>query len=194
MNKIIKKQTIEKFLESLSSKSPIPGGGTAAALAGTLAASLVEMVTNLTIGNQNYVKVKKEIEELNEQSTKFKKRLLELADEDSKAFEEVVAAYRIEKSNQSRESRIEKALKQATEIPLETALLSNEVNKLARVISKIGNKHAQSDALSALYLSKAATFAALENVKINLRSITDKRFKKRIEDGINNLGLPNCRC
>jgi formiminotetrahydrofolate cyclodeaminase len=167
----IKEQKIKDFLEVLSSKSPTPGGGAAAALVGAMAAALVEMVINLS------QKLKGKRQKLGE-IRRLRNHLLELADKDVIAFDAVMAAYRSKKG-------IQEALKNATEIPLQTALLSNEVLDLAKEISKKGNKNAASDAKSALYMAKAARASALENVKINLDLIKDVKYNKKVLTRIN---------
>ncbi len=172
----IKQQKIEDFLDKLSSNSPTPGGGAVAALVGAMAASLVEMVANLTIGKKGYEKQQKDVEILRYKAVNAKKKLLDLADEDVKAFDQVLTAY---KSKDKK--RIEKALMKATEIPLGTAKVSSELEKVAARIAKIGNKNANSDANTAMHLSQAAKLSALENVRINLKLINSEAFKKRIK-------------
>lgn len=151
----IKDKKIEDFLEELSDKSPTPGGGAVAALSGAMAASLVEMVLNLT--KDEGLKTK------NLQKTrKLRVELLKLADEDIIAFDGVMAAYRSKSS-----PRIKKALVYATQVPEKTKALCKEVEKLARVVEKYGNKKALSDAKTAVLLSVAAQGSAEENIKIN---------------------------
>lgn len=166
MNKI-KNQKISDFESCLSSKSPTPGGGAVAALSASLAAGLCEMVINLTKEDTG-IKIKR-VEILRE-------RLLELADEDVKAFNAVMASYR-----EKNKKEIEKAFKGATIIPLETARLSEEIKKFAYILTKRGNKNTYSDAKTAYYLSDAARKSAIENVKINLKYIKDKKWKKKIK-------------
>lgn len=162
----IKDQKIEKFLEELSSSKPTPGGGSVAALTGAMAASLVEMVANITIGKKGYERVEKDIKILRYKAIKAKKELLELADEDVKAFEQVMVAYKSKDKN-----RIKKALVFATDVPTKTAKFSKDVAELAKKISKIGNKNAYSDAMSSFHLAKAAVESARENIKINQMAI-----------------------
>lgn len=145
----IRDQKISKFLGELSSKSPTPGGGAVAALTGAMAISLVEMVVNLTKG-------------LKLDTGNLKKELLSLADQDCKAFDGVMAAYRSKSK-----SKIIKSLKKAIEIPQKTLTLSQKIEKLAKQVVKKGNKNALSDAKSAIYLARAAQKAAKENIDIN---------------------------
>lgn len=184
MNKKIKDQNIEELLRNISSKSPTPGGGSVAAISGSLAASLVEMVCNLTIGKEKYKSQEKEIEEINKKASKLKNDLLNLADEDSQAYEEVIITFKIPKRDEERNLKIKNALKKATLIPLETAKKSEEVLSLSQRILEIGNRNALTDAKTATYLSKAGIKAALENVNINLSSIKDDGFKKEIKPSI----------
>jgi len=176
----IKDKKIKEFLEELSSDSPTPGGGAVAALVGSLAASLVEMVASLTIGKKGCEKVNEKMKRVRKQAINLKQKLLLLSDKDVKVFNQVMRVYRLAKEEKGRKIKIQNALKKATEIPLETAVLSNEVLKLAREVTKKGNKNARSDAKSAEFLAKAAIGSALENVKINLDSIDDLEWKKKI--------------
>ncbi len=163
----INKQTIEKFQKELGSKNPTPGGGVVAALSGQLAASLVEMVCNLTIGKEGYEKVQAETIRIHKNAIEIKKRLGDLAEEDSKAFQKVMESYRIDKGNLKRKEQIIKSLKYAIAVPLEVRKLTQELKILAEKTAKIGNKNTASDAKTAIYLSEAAGKAAQENVKIN---------------------------
>ena len=91
---MINKQTIERFQIELGSKNPTPGGGVVAALAGSFAASLIEMVCNLTIDKKGYEKVQKAILKIFKDTTELKKKLTKLAEEDKKAFDKVMIAYK----------------------------------------------------------------------------------------------------
>lgn len=158
MNKI-KDQKIEQFLERLASKNPTPGGGAVAALIGATAASLVVMVCKLT-------KEDSSVKRITNNANNLKSQLLNLADEDCEAFDEVVAAY---KSKNKR--KIKKAFQKAIMVPGDTKRLSKKVERLARVVIKRGNKNAESDAKTAVYLAVAAQKSAEENIKINKRAI-----------------------
>ena len=155
MNRI-RNQSIENFLEELASKKPTPGGGAAAAVAGATGASLVEMVGNLTKGNSEAGKIARKAKTLG-------RELLRLADEDVEAFDAVMRAYK----SRNKED-IKDALIKAANVPSRVAKLSIELIALAKIIGKIGNKNAISDAKTALYLAEAAKKGAEENVKINL--------------------------
>lgn len=171
-----KNDSLNTFLTKVASKEPTPGGGSVAALSGALSASLIEMVCNLTLGKKGYEKSQREIKEIASKAKSIGKRLLDLVDEDSMAYQEVMKAYKLPKERKDRSGRIEKSLKHAALVPLETAQLSNELGILSARIEKIGNKNAVTDARSAQYLARAAKLSALENVEINLKYIKDKNF------------------
>ena len=150
---------MKDFLDSLASKNPTPGGGAAAAVAGAMAAALVEMVVNLS-------------KNLELKTGNLRTRLLALADEDAKAFDEVMAAYKSKSK-----VRIKKALLKAIEVPEETKKLSKDVEKLARIAAKRGNKNAVSDAKTAIHLAQAAQKSAEENIKINKKFLTKLGYR-----------------
>ena len=170
---IINSQTLKKFQEELGSKNPTPGGGVMAALAGSFAASLIEMVCNLTIDKKGYEKVQTDILKIHKEVLKLKKRLTNLAEEDKKAFDKVMKTYKSKDKN-----GIKKSLKYAIEVPFEVRKISQELEKIGVRVSKIGNKNTISDAKTAIYLAQAASKSALENIKINqnllLKSISTK--------------------
>lgn len=182
---IIKEEKIKDFLDDLASKKPTPGGGATSAVAGAMAAALVSMVAKLTV-----VKAKdkgKEFEEIEEKAERLRKELLLLADEDCQAFERVMQAYRTKKEEPGRLRKIQKALEEASQVPLETAEKSVAVVKLANDCAREGNQNAVSDARVALELATAAVYGALENVRINLESIKDSKFGEEIKEKIDNL-------
>lgn len=163
----IKDQKISKFLEEVSSKAPTPGGGAVAAIAGAMAASLVEMVCNLTIGKKGYEKHTKALTEDIKIAKKDRIILMDLADADVAAFNSVMAAY---KSKDKK--RIGSALKLAMDVPAKVVGYCMEIGDIASELVKIGNKNAKSDALTAQYLAEAGIQSAKENVKINAEALT----------------------
>lgn len=175
------KDSIHSFLGKVGSKSPTPGGGTVAAMTGAMAASLVEMVCVLTIGKTGYEDVWAEMESIRSEVSNISKELLDLADDDAKAYDGVVFAFRLPKGDAKKEKKIQDSLKKAALIPLETARRAAAVLDFAENVLAIGNKNASSDAKTAIYLSKAAIKSALENVEINLASIKDRKFKGEIK-------------
>lgn len=179
----IKERKIEEFLEQVASNAPTPGGGAVAAVTGATAAALVEMVINLTKNDPT----SSSIRGARERVVELRKALLNLADEDAKAFDEVMFAFKLSKDDAGRQGKIQKAFKGAAETPLKIAKLSKEVNLLAQEVLKIGNKNAASDAKTAIYLSEAAINSAVANIEINLAYIKDEEFKAGIQKEVASL-------
>jgi formiminotetrahydrofolate cyclodeaminase len=162
----IKDQTIEGFLDSVASKSPTPGGGAVAAVTGAMAASLVEMVCNLTIGKKNYPDVQDEMIRVAEKASELSQELLNLADSDSEAFEKVMEAYKT-----TDKEKIKGALLLAIEVPQKVAELCENVREFAEIVAEMGNKNAHSDAVSAEHLAFSAIQSAQENIEINKKAL-----------------------
>ena len=177
----IRDESVWALLERFSAATPTPGGGSAAALVGSVAASLVAMVAGLTLGKKSYQAVEPEMRRVLAEAIKLRDELVELADRDSDAFNAVMAAYRLPKEAESdraaREQAIQAALKGATEIPHQTALCCSRVLELAEVVVARGSKSALSDGGAAAVLAEGALQAALLNVAINLASLSDETVK-----------------
>ena len=97
-------KSVEGFLDELSSSSATPGGGSAAALMGSMGAALVSMVANLTTGKKKYEAVEKEVVSILEQSEKLRKQLIEAINKDIEAFDTVMAAYGLPKDTDEQNS------------------------------------------------------------------------------------------
>lgn len=174
-----------EFLNKLSSASPTPGGGSVSALAGAQAAALVAMVCNLTIGKKKYADVEDEMQELLENAMIEEKELLHLVDLDAEAFDDVMDAFKLPKTNDEekavRREAIQRALIKATEVPLRTMEHSIEVMRMARIAAEKGNVNSISDAGVATLLASTAVEGASYNVRINLGSIKDEHFITEIQ-------------
>jgi formiminotetrahydrofolate cyclodeaminase len=156
----------------LASREPIPGGGSAAALAGAMGASLVAMVAELTIGRADAAEHQSHLVELRDEAVAHQQLLLDLAEQDARAYGSVVAARRMPKETEaersSRAAAMRRTMVAAAEIPLLTAGAAIDVLELARAIAPIGNPNAVSDAGVAAQLAAAAVRGAILNVRINL--------------------------
>jgi formiminotetrahydrofolate cyclodeaminase len=93
--------TIRDFMKTLSDGTPTPGGGSVAALSGAMAAALIEMVARLTRGSKKFESAWADMEETLQKVEPLRRRLLELTDEDSSAYNEVIEAFRLPKENAS---------------------------------------------------------------------------------------------
>lgn len=177
-----KDRTIAQFLNELSSSTPVPGGGSAAALAGAFAAGLICMVSNLTIGRRNYEAIEPQMKRILAEAQACRDELLELSARDANAFENVMRAYKLPKETteqtQKRKQDLEKALREATRVPYRVAEICAQLLGFSKVLAEQGNKNAVSDAGVAACLAEAALQGALLNVTINLRLMEDQSFKE----------------
>ncbi|GAB4544311.1 MAG: cyclodeaminase/cyclohydrolase family protein [Anaerolineae bacterium] len=186
-----KDRQVQTFLEELAGSSPTPGGGSAAALAGAMGAGLISMVCRLTIGRKRFADVENEIRDVLEEAEALRIRLTDLADADSQAFDQVMAAYGLPKETQeqgaARQTAIQTALQNATQVPLETVRACARVVKLAaQVIAKI-NPNALSDAGAAALLAEAGLRAAQLNVAINLGAIDAPEFVQETQEDLHRI-------
>jgi formiminotetrahydrofolate cyclodeaminase len=164
----------EDLLDRFASADPTPGGGSAAALAGALAAALVEMVASLPKTRTGAPDERVKLDAAKASAAKAGGRLRQLVDEDTDAFNAVTGAYRMprvtEDEKAARSAAIAKAMRQATEVPLETCERAGEVLRAAAQALAHGNPSAASDARTAMALCRAALDAGGENVRTNLTS------------------------
>lgn len=183
--------TLKEFNEKVCSSDPVPGGGSVSAIAGSLAAALSQMVSNLTIGKKKYAEHEELMKEISEKAEKIKNKLLLLADEDSESFNVLMKSFKLPKTTEEeikiRNSEIEKATFYAAEVPLKTAKTSFEILDLACSLVEYGNKNAVTDAAVSAMMSRTAVLGALYNVKINLSSLPDSERKNKIINEISEL-------
>ena len=177
-------KTIEGFLDEVGSKAPTPGGGTVAALSGALGAALVQMVGELTRGSKKYADVAEEFGVVACEAAGLRNDLVKLMDDDSAAFDKVMAAFKLPKDDPERKAKIQEATIGASEAPLQTARKCLEVMEKALVAAERGNKNAISDAGTAAALARAGIRGAAYNVRINVGSIKDEATGRRLEDAI----------
>lgn len=172
---------IQYYIDKLASSSPEPGGGSAAALVGSLGAALVGMVGNLTLGKEKYEGVQDEVRRLLQRSESVRADIQRLIQEDTEAFSGVSAAYKLPKETEAqkkaRSEKIQEALKgAATEVPFQVCEKSLDVARFSKTAAEIGNVGAVSDAGVAVLFADACAQAAAMNVRINLNSIRDEAF------------------
>jgi len=168
----------DSFLEGLAAGSATPGGGSAAAYTAAMAASLVAMVARLTIGKKKYESVQDRMTAIVDEADQLRGALEDAVHLDAEAFRSVMKAYSLPKGNEdekiARKEAIERAIRRASEVPLDVATKSTRVLELVREVATDGNVNAITDAGSAGALAMAAITAAGMNVKINALSASDK--------------------
>ena len=170
--------TLREFQDALASSDPTPGGGTAAAVALGQATALTRMVAQLTLGKEKWQEGWIAAEKAEEIAQRTYLRAGELAQLDSDAFDEVMAAFRMPKTNDDeigiRRNCIRQATLKASEIPYETVVLGMELLSCQEALALKGNGNAVSDVGVAALLTSAAVKGALFNVEINLQSLPDE--------------------
>jgi formiminotetrahydrofolate cyclodeaminase len=180
LNVMLTELTIQQFLAELASGSATPGGGSAAGLAGAQGAALLSMVCNLTIGRQKYADMENAMQEALDKAERLRLRLMELVEEDTRAFDGVMAAYRLPKDTPeqkaARSAAIQAGLKEATRTPMETLKACVAVLELAPAVVSQGNPNVISDGGAGVLAAHAGMMTAALNVRINLNAIKDERF------------------
>ncbi len=166
------------FIESLAAGTATPGGGSAAAYAGAMAAALVGMVARLTLGKKKYAEVEAQMQSVLESADKLRADLTAAVQDDSAAFDAVMDAFKLPKDTEEQQSAradaIEQAYLHAADVPLRAARAAVATLGLAAVIAEKGNVNALSDAGSAAYLAKAALAGAALNVRANAAVVKDR--------------------
>jgi glutamate formiminotransferase/formiminotetrahydrofolate cyclodeaminase len=180
--------TLDGWIEELAGPNPVPGGGSAAAMAGTLAGALVAMVARLTIGRKAYAAADARARAILVEADTLRGELRRLVDEDAAAYAQVSEAYRLPKDDPKRVAGIDTALLGAAQTPLEVARRADRIITLAREIGTIGNKNARSDALVAEQLGRAALEGAVENVRVNVAALSDPGSGKALLTAAETLG------
>jgi formiminotetrahydrofolate cyclodeaminase len=177
--------TATELLDRFASVDPTPGGGSAAALAGATAAALVTMVCRMPKTRTGDPAERARLDEALADARTTGDRLRRLVDEDSAAYDAVVAAYKLPKATDaeraSRKRAVEAAVSVATDVPLRTAEACLAVLAAAQVAAEEGNPNAASDARTAAALAWAGLRGAAENVRINLGSAGASPARDRIE-------------
>lgn len=175
---------LPELLGRFADKQPVPGGGSAASVAGALAASLGAMVGSLTEGKAGYEAVSAEACELRHQAETLQATLLGAATDDAAAFDGVMNAMALPKATDAekavRRDALQAALKGAAEAPLAAARACIETGELCLRLLAIGNKNASSDAAVGTLLAATGAECALLNVAINLASIKDEPYVARL--------------
>jgi formiminotetrahydrofolate cyclodeaminase len=183
--------SVSDFSVALASDTPAPGGGSAAAAAGASGAALLAMVVRLTLGKEKYRASWQELEPLAGRLEAARVRLLELVDEDTVAFDAVVAARRLPKDTPEAAARRTRAVDEAnilaTTVPVQTAFFAHEALKTAPAVLEKGNPSAASDAWVAALLLHGAALGALANVRINLPGVSDPELSRGFRDDADDL-------
>ena len=182
---------VSEFLDALACKDPTPGGGSSAALGGALAAGLVSMVCNLTIGKKGYEGAEERMRAILAESEALRAELPALLEADTQVYGRVMDAYRLprktDEDKAARKEAIQAALREASEVPMAIADRCARVVDLALPAAEHGNTWAVSDAGVGALLAEACMHAALLNVSINMASIDDPEYVAGLQERMNAL-------
>jgi formiminotetrahydrofolate cyclodeaminase len=173
MSTPLRDQSVQSFLDQLASSSPTPGGGSVAALTGALAAGLVSMVCQLTVGRPRYAAFEAEAQAILAQSEAIRARLTDLIQIDVVAYSTVAAAYKLPKDDPTRTAAIAAAMVVATDVPLQIAEQAAALLPLALPVAQQGNRTAVGDVVAGAQLAVACVHAALINVDANVGLLAD---------------------
>lgn len=157
-----KDKTLQEYLDQLARREPVPGGGSAAALAGAMAVGLISMVTNYSIGRKSNTKaIDKQLNKILSKSEPIRQRLLELSSLDSEAYLKVTAARQLDKKAQNQ------AVRTARAVPQEICKLCYKAVQLTPYLAEKGNPYLLSDVEVALELLMSAFNGARIMVRVN---------------------------
>ena len=178
------KDSLGNFSELVAAATPTPGGGSVAAHAAELAASLGQMICNISIGKKKYLDVEPRLVEIKGELERLGARLRELVSIDAESFEAVLAAYRLPKETTdeqaARKEAVRSAGRAAVYTPLETAERASEVLGLLAEVGKIGNQNAFSDVTVGAQLASLVVRGAFYNVGVNLEMLEDAEEAGRL--------------
>jgi len=173
----------EDFIDLLSTDSPAPGGGSVAALCGSMSTALTSMVCALTHNKKGYRDKNEKMDESGAKAQELKEQFTADIDRDTDAFNKIMVAFKLPKKGEEnkkvRKKAIQKATKDATMVPFGVLGRCKQSAELARIVVEEGNRNSISDAGVAALTARAAAEGAYLNVKINLQDIEDQDFKKK---------------
>lgn len=178
--------TVTGFLEKTYGSDPVPGGGSVSALCGSLAASLGQMVTGLTIGRKKYLDVESDMLRLAPEMEEARNKFINFIDEDAAAYQIVFDAFKLPKATEEekaiRKEAIQKATLAAALVPLEVARTAVGIMDSIQEIAVKGNKNAITDCCVAMMCARTAAFGAILNVRINLSGLDDREVATQLEE------------
>jgi glutamate formiminotransferase / formiminotetrahydrofolate cyclodeaminase len=187
---LVRKSTFD-FVDEVSRDTPAPGGGSVAALAGALGAALGGMVANLSIGKGEYDERYDELCALADRAQELKDALVRAVDEDTQAFDAVMAGMRMpqdtDEEKAARGEAIQEGYKAATRVPLATVELCRDALEVCLSLVRMAPKDMMSDVGMGALAARAGLVGAGYNVRINLKSISDKDFRKEMRSGLEGL-------
>ena len=172
---------IKDYLAELASKKPAPGGGSVAALTGAIGIATLEKVVNFTVGKEKYKNSEKEMKELLAKCIKLRDDFNRLCTEDAVVYGKLREAFKMPKDSDEREKNVQKALKDAVDVPLQVCRKSCEAMSLCLPIVHSGNENLITDTEIASIMFMASFRSGLLNIEINFKSLKDKKFVDKLK-------------
>jgi glutamate formiminotransferase/formiminotetrahydrofolate cyclodeaminase len=176
---LLAEQTLTEFVESTAAESPAPGGGSVAAAVGALGSALGTMVANLSAHKRGWDERWEEFSDWAERGKALYAELLRLVDEDTAAFDGILASFRLPQSSEAERSERHRAIQQATkraiEVPLQVMEASVRSMKVLEAMAQEGNPASVTDAGVGALCARAAARGAYMNMQINSGDLEDKR-------------------
>ena len=183
---MVESMTIQEFLDVLSSKEPVPGGGGASALAGDLGNALGQMVANLTIGKKKYALVEDEIKELAERMKGIQGQFSALADQDAKVFAPLAKCYSLPSGTEEEKAYkaevMEARLLDASLVPMEIMEKASEMLEIMDILADKGSRMAVSDVGVGVQFIRTALLGAVMNVYINTKSMKNREKAEEMNE------------
>ena len=180
---MVESMTIQEFLDVLSSKEPVPGGGGASALAGALGNALGQMVANLTIGKKKYALVEDEIKELAERMKGIQGQFSALADQDAKVFAPLAKCYSLPSGTEEEKAEVMEArLLEASLVPMEIMEKAWEMLEIMDILADKGSRMAVSDVGVGVQFIRTALLGAVMNVYINTKSMKNREKAEEMNE------------
>ncbi len=182
------KMNLRGFADETAAESPAPGGGSISAYVGALGISLATMVANLSAHKRGWDDRWQEFSEWAAKGQSLKDALLKLVDEDTNAFNAIIAAVRLPKGNDAEKAERHRAMQAATklaiEVPFNVMKLALESMTTIKAMAEIGNPNSISDAGVGALCARTAVHGAFLNVKINSGDLEDQDYVKQVlEEG-----------
>ena len=183
---MVESMTIQEFLDVLSSKEPVPGGGGASALAGALGNALGQMVANLTIGKKKYAQAEDEIKELAERMKGIQGQFTALADQDAKVFAPLAKCYSLPSGTEEEKAYkaevMEARLLDASLVPMEIMEKAAEMLEIMDILADKGSRMAVSDVGVGVQFIRTALLGAVMNVYINTKSMKNREKAEEMNE------------
>jgi glutamate formiminotransferase len=175
---------VRPFVDRIASAEPLPGGGSAAAMAGAMGAALGQMAIGITKDKKDYQQHAERYADALDRLAPYKATLLELIDADSAAYSQVMAAYKLPKNSPERDQAIQAGLIRATEIPSRTANCAAEALRVLEQLRSIIHINVATDLQVGMQMLRTCVRGAIANMRTNLTSVKDPQVRLRYEDMI----------